>query len=399
MARHPLITFGWLVAFAASLAGDAISSAPPVKVLYLYGDVSENGAIPSLESGPFHQMRITDSGPRGLSLWRQALEEIGCEVQEVYDVEAKLNPKDLALFHVLVLGSNQKRFTKNEQEAVTGWIEAGGGLIAWSDSAFGGHYRKVGLDNTRGRDSDNDLTAQFGLTFLTDNGGGNYMVSDYEEDHFLNDFQRHGGVRFRGEGVSAVRTRPPARMLARLQSGSLGGKLKVNAVDGDYSPETDAALAVAEVGLGRLVGTFDRNTFWNSGEGTKIGDADNREFAQRLVLWAAQREKYWPRQKSPTPAPPSQAIASFHVEAGEDQVIESSGADLSGRVIGLDLAQRGVTLEWKGLSGPAPIEFENNNARALKVRVHFPAKGIYEIALSVNVGATERNDKVRVTVR
>jgi hypothetical protein len=49
-----------------------------------------------------------------------------------------------------------------------------------------------------------------------------------------------------------------------------------------------AALAIAEVGAGRVVGAFDRNTFFNPpGVGSHIDRHDNEIFAQNLVLWAA----------------------------------------------------------------------------------------------------------------
>ncbi|MDX2082353.1 MAG: DUF4350 domain-containing protein [Terrimicrobiaceae bacterium] len=259
---------------------------PAVRGLYLYGDVSDDGRVPSGKAEPFHQMRLNDEGPRGLSGWKTALAEVGVNMDEALDASTALTAQSLAGYRLLVLGSNQRRFDPDEAAAVRAWVDAGGGLIAWSDSAFGGHFRKVGMDNTMGRDSDNDLMNQFGMFFLTDNGGGNYRITRFEADHFLNRHKREKGIAFRGEGVSLVRVSPPAVLLARLDSGGLGGRLKINAVDGELTPETDAALAIAESGKGRVIGVFDRNLFWNAGEGTKISDADNREFAQRLALWA-----------------------------------------------------------------------------------------------------------------
>jgi len=87
--------------------------------------------------------------------------------------------------------------------------------------------------------------------------------------------------------ASPVRVRPPARLLAKLQDGGLGGRLRLNAVDGELDLERDAALAIAEVRKGRVIGIFDRNLFWNAGEGTRLSHADNREFTQRVMIWAA----------------------------------------------------------------------------------------------------------------
>jgi len=234
-----------------------------VKLLYLYGDVSEKGVIPSGDAPPFHQMRLNDTGPLGLSEFKTALDDLGVETTEKYDADVVLSESFLRNYSVLILGSNQRRFTKEEAAAVRAWVENGGGIIAWSDSGFGGNHRFVGVDNTKGRDSDNDLMTQFGMYFLTDNGAGIFLTTEYEQDHYLNHFNRHGGIKFRGEGVSAIRVSPPAKILAKLQDGGLGGTLKVNKIDGVYQPETDAALAIAEIGKGRVIGIFDRNCFWN----------------------------------------------------------------------------------------------------------------------------------------
>jgi hypothetical protein len=260
------------------------------RVLYLYGDVAPDGTTPSGEAEAYHQMRLTDEGPRGLSEFAATLEAAGFAPEGRYDADVSLTRDLLDDYAVLILGSNQHRFGEREREAVEAWVDAGGGLVAWSDSAFGGDYREVGVCNPAGRRSNNDLTTAFGMEFLRDSGAGVYRVRDYATDHYLNANDADGGVVFRGEGVSAVRTSDPARVLARLQAGGLGGRLELCDADAPLQPERDAALAVAEVGAGRVVGTFDRNTFWNGGEGTDITEADNREYARRLVTWAAGAE-------------------------------------------------------------------------------------------------------------
>lgn len=259
----------------------------PPRLLYLYGDVAADGSVPSGEAEPFHQMRLTATGPRGLSEFRAVIEEAGIEPVERYDAETTLSRTRLDGYDALVLGSNQHRFDQDEADAVGEWVADGGGVLAWSDSAFGGDYETVGVCNPAGRRSDTDLTGQFGMTFLRDNGAGNYRVRRYARDHYLNAGNREGGIVFRGEGVSPVRVRPPAEVLAPLQAGGLDGRLEVCEADAPFRPERDAALAVATVGEGRVAGTFDRNTFWNGGAGTDITQADNRAYARRLVRWVA----------------------------------------------------------------------------------------------------------------
>jgi hypothetical protein len=260
------------------------------RVLYLYGDVAPDGTTPSGDAEPYHQMRLTDTGPRGLSQFAATLREAGFAPEGRYDADVSLTRDLLDDYAVLVLGSNQHRFGDAEREAVEAWVSDGGGLLAWSDSAFGGDYREVGVCNPAGSRSDNDLTTAFGLRFLRDSGAGVYRVREYAADHYLNAGDADGGVVFLGEGASPIRVSEPARVLAPFQAGGLDGRLELCEADAPLQPERDAALAVAEVGDGRAVGTFDRNTFWNGGEGTDITEADNREYARRLVTWAAGAE-------------------------------------------------------------------------------------------------------------
>ncbi len=379
------------------LAGIAVSAQAALPALYLYGDVSDDGDIPSGSKAPFHQMRLNDEGPRGMSGFKAAVEEVGFELNEKYDAAIQLNDELLNAYRVLILGSNQRVFTKEEAEAVQRWVAKGGGLIAWSDSAFGGHYRKVGVDNPTGRISNNAITEPFGMYFLTDNGGGNYLISNYTEDHYLNNGNRKGGLRYRGEGVSCVRVSPPARMLAPLQEGGLGGRLKVNQNDAPFNAKTDAALAIAEIGQGRVIGTFDRNCFWNAGEGTRLSHVDNREFVQRMVVWAAGLENETQIQSKPLPEsgvknqPP-------RVSAGADQTVAVLQADLAGTVTDDGQLSRFPEVRWAQRKGPGKVRYENENPNTLNVRIFFPQPGTYILQLTADDGEFSIRDTVQIIV-
>lgn len=115
-------------------------------------------------------------------------------------------------------------------------------------------------------------------------------------------------------------------MLAPLQDGGLGGRLKVNRRDEPFNPETDAALAVAEIGKGRVVGVFDRNLFWNAGEGTRLSHANNHEFTQRLMLWAAGREELPLPSVQAEATSPTQAAGDLKLLAGPDRTIRETAS-------------------------------------------------------------------------
>lgn len=362
--------------FLLSIALFFLTGMHAQNVIYLYGDVSAYGDIPSGNKPAFHQMRLDDTGRYGMSQFKEAVEETGLKITEAYDAQTTLNDHFLKHVDVLILASNQKKFSKNEAASVKAWVEAGGGLVAWSDSAFGGHYKNVGLDNPLGRDSNNIITEQFGMHFLTDNGGGNYLIKDYTENHFINNYNKNGGLIFRGEGVSFVRVSPPAKILAKAQSNGLGGKLKVNKVDGTFNIETDAVLAIAHVGKGRVLGLFDRNMFWNAGDGTQLSHSNNREFAQRIMLWAAGKEQF--NLKGRTTVTPKKGYnlppkVNVKYQLSED----GSTLNLIAEITDKDTDQVYPEITWKMLKGPTTAIFENNNPNTKTPVVNLPQKGEY----------------------
>lgn len=240
--QHSILAGICALLFVPVSAYAQLKQAASTKVLYLYGSVP-----PAI-----HQMRLSSTQKRGMSQFKAAMVDVGLQVTEARDADITLNTATLSRYKVLILGSNNRRFTLKEQEAVSAWVRGGGGLVAWSDSAFGGDAAEGELGNTIGARSDSDLTAQFGMRFLRDNGAGVFTIRRYQANHYLNDFNRNGGVVFRGEGVSLIRTRNPASILARLQKGGSSGTVRLNKLDGKIT-EVDAALAVARVGRGRVV--------------------------------------------------------------------------------------------------------------------------------------------------
>lgn len=379
-----------------AVAALAVSVQAGVPALYIYGDVSDDGDVPSGSKEPFHQMRLNDTERLGMSEFKDAIEEIGFDLAEQYDANIELDEAFLKNYRVIILASNQRKFTAAEATAVKNWVNEGGGLMAWSDSAFGGHYRKVGIGNTLGRDSNNIITEPFGMHFLTDNGGGNYLISNYTEDHYLNNNNRKGGVRFRGEGVSCVRVSPPARMLAALQEGGLGGKMAVNKVDAPYQPEADAALAIAECGKGRVIGVFDRNCFWNAGDGTRLSHVDNREFTQRMMIWAAGLENNIEVTGKKRPA---DGVLNQPPQLSAEIIsIDGLQADLRATVTDDGQLHSFPEIRWDAGADRNQVRFENDNPNTPDVRVFFPKAGIYTMRVTADDGEFEINQRIKVTV-
>ncbi len=359
-------------------------------IVYVYGDVAADGTVPSGIEKPFHQMRLNDEGDLGMSGFKKALEAVGFTVSEVYDQEIVINAEFLKSIDVLILGSNQRVFIEAEAKSLKRWVKKGGGVITWSDSGFGGEYSIVGVDNEVGRISDNVLMEQFGMYFLTDNGAGNYLVNEYTQDHFINKNNKHKGVAFRGEGVSFVRVSKPAVILAKAQEGGLGGRLVVNSNDGKFNENTDVALAIAEIGKGRVIGVFDRNLFWNAGAGTRLSHSDNRVFAQRIALWAAgiEDEQRFANDTnalvSAINTPPTITIDYTYSKTDNSLAITAVITDEDKDAISPEIV-------WKQVKGPADCEFENNNPNTTTPRIFIPKAGKYVFKASVLDGEFEIN--------
>lgn len=249
------------LAFLACLP-TAVALAGPDDILYLYG------SVPPANAG--HQLLLNDTGNLGFSEFRDALIQEGFNPVQMLDDNVTLDSAALSNYGVLILSSNNRPFTVAEQNAVVSWVNAGGGLLVYSDSQFG-------FDE--GRDSDNDILQHFNMEVMHDNFAGVFTISQYEFQHPIT-----LGITFKGEGVSLVRVLgPPAQILADCQ----GGNCTLHPTDGPIQPN-DAALAIAEVGSGRVAVTFDRNTFFNPpGAGTNINEVNNRQYAKNLVLWLA----------------------------------------------------------------------------------------------------------------
>ncbi|WP_343328646.1 hypothetical protein [Polaribacter staleyi] len=365
-------------------------------IVYVYGDVAADGTVPSGSKKPFHQMRLNDEGDLGMSGFKKALEAVGFTVNEVYDQEIVINAKFLKAIDVLILGSNQRVFIDAEAKALKRWVKKGGGVIAWSDSGFGGEYSIVGVDNEMGRISDNVLMEQFGMHFLTDNGAGNYLVNEYTQDHFINKNNKHKGVAFRGEGVSFVRVSKPAVILAKAQEGGLGGRLVVNSNDGKFNENTDVSLAIAEIGKGRVIGVFDRNLFWNAGAGTRLSHSDNRVFAQRIALWVAgiEDEQRFVNDTnalvSAINTPPRITIDYTYSKTDNSLAITTVITDEDKDAISPEIV-------WKQVKGPANCEFENNNPNTTTPRIFMPKAGKYVFKATVLDGEFEINKFLNYT--
>ena len=172
-------------------------------------------------------------------------EEQGHNFTERADTDPAVNPLtplELARYDLLVLGSNNRRFSASEQQTVVRYVSAGGALLALSDSRFGLSPNRPLNALGAGELSDNDLLAPFGMAIEHDN----YQVVVADGSRFASPTHPilRGLTSFKGEGVSLIHvTGAPARILVR------GDGLLLT--DGHTITGPDYAItAVAQVGRG-----------------------------------------------------------------------------------------------------------------------------------------------------
>lgn len=273
------LLLGAAALFLLGLAAVGVPARPSLtRVLFIYGSVPPG-------TSDIEMVRITNTVQNGYSQLAEMLHaEQGHNVTEVHDTDPSVNPLTtlgLARYDLIVLGSNNRRFSKAEAAVIGSYVSAGGALLAFSDAQFGPLDPCSANGYGAGDLSDNDLLAQFGMAINHDN----FRIVEADSTRFTDPTHPilRGIGRFKGEGVSLVRVNgAPAQVLVR------GDNLQF--CDGQPTTSNHAVTAIAQVGRGRVAATFDRNTFFNAGvgsAGTDLDEYDNRDYARNLFNWLA----------------------------------------------------------------------------------------------------------------
>ncbi len=293
---------------AAASAGPAASAQ---SVLFVRGADRSGGFLEeSTDFGRTEQLadinnQSTEGGNHGWFELAEALRTDGFTVTQIEEgVEAgnTSGPTEgvavdfggvvtLDAYDVVVMGSNNARYSEAQVDAFEAWVRGGGGAIFISDANFGSDWADAS-------DSDQPFLSRFGLTVNQDNG--TYPLERSAGDFDAPDHPLLRGVSvFDGEGVTPITVSDAATTAAgveatlvagakdqvRRNAGSLGNR---NQGPTTAATAEDAALLAAEAGAGRVVGLFDRNTFFNdNGAGTDINRFDNQRLALNVFRYAA----------------------------------------------------------------------------------------------------------------
>jgi hypothetical protein len=310
--------FGRIAGFVATFLaapGLGVAEATTKRLLFVIGGSNTAGFLEGSNPDDRDEQRAeignfsNTSGNHGWGELAGELEAAGYELVQMEEdagtMSGDLNvgaplpfdEMDLGRFAAIVMGSNNASYTANQIDALESYVRDGGGVVFISDANFGGSWE--GNANTGWQDasnSDQQFLDRFGLAMNQDRGtysgrrgSGHFLVPDHP-------LVANGVDEIHGEGVTPVSLGTPvagvhSRIIVRVPSDQDVGKNVPpfnNAGRGGSRDSTadDGVVAIALAGGGRVVGHFDRNTFFNDGgAGSDITRFDNRQYALNLFAW------------------------------------------------------------------------------------------------------------------
>lgn len=258
------------------------------RIAYIHGDVAADGTIPSGNVKPYHKMLPTDTGKTGLSHFKSLVEADGYTIDQFYDQETTLNTDFLKDYDIVIFGLHQKIWPSADKAALNKWLQTGGGMLIYSDSASGGKHDVVNVQNSVGQSVVNNLIGDYGMEVTVDQANGVKAFRPGPTDiHPI----LEGRLVIEGEGVSPVAVDPEGSAIVLIPyiddpdfkvSGNPAIPHQQNLT---ISDPTFAALALAQVGNGKIMVMFDRQPMWNDGPGSDIEKRDNQEILKRIIQY------------------------------------------------------------------------------------------------------------------
>lgn len=293
------------IVFSVVASVSAITTAG--NIAYIHGDVSECGTTPSsaeqdnsCDDTPFDQMLLDDSGARGLSQFAALVADQGHSINQFYDVDTTLNASFFDGLDVVIFSLHQKLWSTTERAALLTWLNDGGAMFIYSDSASGGRFNRVGAQNPIGQNVTNNLLQDFDLQVTVDQANGIRTV----QANVNSSIAAIDGLILEGEGVSPVAINPNDTTTEILVPFDCSN-CTTPQLQGLDLPREFAALVLRPVGQGHVSVMFDRQPMWNNGPGSDINEQDNSTILVELINFLAVRETPAPPEPPTPPGPPS----------------------------------------------------------------------------------------------
>jgi len=273
-------------------------------IAYIFGRVAFDGAI--LEEGegePFDPMLLSDTGDKGLSEFELLVQGEGHSIEGFRDKDTLLTEEFLSQFDAIVFGLHQKIWSQQEKNDLDSWLNLGGGMLIYSDSASGGSFRLVGAQNPVGQNVTNNLIADYGMQVTVDQADGVRTETAATETLITG----LAGLELQGEGVSPVAIAKGSTAVDIL----IPYTSDVNVTEGLTIEDPDfASLALRAVGDGHIIVMFDRQPMWNNGPGSNIEQRDNRQIVINVINFLSEQGAVAP-VIDPSIDPPAGPLAEF----------------------------------------------------------------------------------------
>ncbi|MHC4813538.1 MAG: hypothetical protein ACYTFN_10625 [Planctomycetota bacterium] len=239
----------------------------------------------------------TNAGNHGYGTLRALLVKDGFTVTQLIESATAITLATLQKHRVVVFGSNNKVYSAAEIKAFHDYVDRGGSALFISDANWGLTWEAAPA-------SDNGFLARYGAQVYQDSGQlplmtrsekGRYLLADHPVLSGPDGVGNKSDVnRYNGEGVSLFRITKGSNGFQAVAMVSATGLLKrLNNPTGKAGivqavGAGDAAMIFAEKGNARIVGHFDRNTFFNqNGAGTDILKLDNAQLALNIFRYLA----------------------------------------------------------------------------------------------------------------
>lgn len=240
----------------------------------------------------------TSGGNHGYASLRALLTGDGFQVSQLIESSTvTLTLNTLQAHRVVVFGSNNKVYSAAEVKAFHDYVDSGGSALFISDANWGLTWEAAPA-------SDNGFLSRYGAQVYQDSGQLPLM-SRSEQGRYPDpghpalsgpdgEGQKSDVNRYNGEGVSLFRitTGSNGYQAVALVSAS-GLQKRLNDSTGkagalQAAGAGDTAMIFVEKGSSRILGHFDRNTFFNlNGAGTDIAKLDNAQLALNIFRYLA----------------------------------------------------------------------------------------------------------------
>ena len=347
-------------------------------VLFIRGSAGSGGF---LEGGSDEQLaditnQQTFGGNHGWGTLADTLTGAGYTLHQIIEGETPdgsgtavpLSTLNLDIYDAIVFGSNNAVYSQADVTAFDQYITSGGSALLISDANFGSDWADAPNSDQQFLDLIGIEVHQDQGTYVVGNSSGEILAPNHPI--FAGSGPAEVVSQFDGEGVSPFHIKETVTGVGVILLAGAEGNTRLNqppfganqqgpsvATTGD-----DASAFSATYGSGRIVGHYDRNTFFNlNGAGTNITRFDNQQYAINIFNWLTSGPNLEGDYNQDNLVD-GDDLNTWTSNYGSDVDLNADGND-SGRVEGFDF------LLWQrnfGATAPSPVVVNSTAAPSVE---------------------------------